>query len=290
MVTSSTTSPRSCVSILAESPETREDVARGREVMLANPRLIALAHQRLEECVEACMPYIEAREGTHFDRRRVDVAIALVLGVLPPRDAALPRGDVHRSQHLVHRGPRNRPRPSDLTHPPLSATPPGAGAGATRLPTGVTMATLLYRLGKTAYRRWPVFIAAWLVALIGFAALSGAISKPMVDSFSIPGIPSLKAQDLQKELFADTADAEDQANATVVVAAPKGHTLREAAYADQVDALIADLQAAPQMPTTKLAQPGRSIRRAVPAGRRQRREVGDAQDHRRRRTPARCCR
>ena len=85
------------------------------------------------------------------------------------------------------------------------------------------MATLLYRLGKTAYRRWPVFIAAWLVALIGFAALSGAISKPMVDSFSIPGIPSLKAQDLQKELFADTGDAEDRASATVVVAAPEEH-------------------------------------------------------------------
>ena len=138
------------------------------------------------------------------------------------------------------------------------------------------MATLLYRLGKTAYRRWPAFIAAWLVALIGFAALSGAISKPMVDSFSIPGIPSLKAQDLQKELFPDTADAEDQASATVVVAAPKGHTLREAAYADQVDALIADLQAAPQMPKTKLANPVAGLRRAVPAGRRRRREVGDA--------------
>ncbi len=67
------------LSILAASPETREDVTRGREVMLANPRLIALAHQRLEECVEACMPYIEAREGAHFDRRRVDVAIAVLL-------------------------------------------------------------------------------------------------------------------------------------------------------------------------------------------------------------------
>ena len=76
------------------------------------------------------------------------------------------------------------------------------------------MATLLYRLGKTAYRRWPAFIAAWLVALIGFAALAGAIHKPEVDTFSIPGIPSLKAQDLQKQLFPDTQDAEDQASAS----------------------------------------------------------------------------
>ena len=117
------------------------------------------------------------------------------------------------------------------------------------------MATLLYRLGKTAYRRWPVFIAAWLVALIGVATLAGTVSKPMVDTFSIPGIPSLKAQDLQKELFADTANAEDQAGVTVVVAAPEGHTLREPAYAAKVDALVVDLQALPQMPKVQLANP-----------------------------------
>ena len=118
------------------------------------------------------------------------------------------------------------------------------------------MATLLYRLGKTAFRRWPVFIAAWLVALIGFGALAGAISKPMVDAFSIPGIPSLTAQDTQKELFPDTPDAQDQATVTVVVAAPKGDSLRDPAYAAEVDRLVADLQALPQMPASpKLANP-----------------------------------
>lgn len=34
------------------------------------------------------------------------------------------------------------------------------------------MATLLYRLGRTAYRRWPIAIAAWLVALIAVGTLS----------------------------------------------------------------------------------------------------------------------
>jgi RND superfamily putative drug exporter len=117
------------------------------------------------------------------------------------------------------------------------------------------MATLLHRLGRTAYRRWPVFIAAWLVALIGVGALAGAISKPMVDTFSIPGIPSLQAQTLEKELFPGTPDAEDQASVTVVVAAPRGHTLREQAYAAKVDELVGTLQAMPQMPDTKLADP-----------------------------------
>ena len=117
------------------------------------------------------------------------------------------------------------------------------------------MATLLYRLGKTAYRRWPAFVAAWLVALIGVGVLAGTVSKPMVDTFSIPGIPSLTAQDLQKQLFTGTADAEDQASVTVVVAAPQGHTLREPAYVDRVDRLVGDLQSLPQMPGTELANP-----------------------------------
>ena len=142
------------------------------------------------------------------------------------------------------------------------------------------MATLLYRLGKTAYRRWPVFVAAWLVALIGFGALAGAISKPEVDTFSIPGIPSLKAQDLQKQLFPGTANAESQASVTVVVAAPKGHTLREPAYAAKVDGLITRLEALPQMPGTKLRQPGAGLRRAVPARRLRRREGRRHHGHR----------
>jgi RND superfamily putative drug exporter len=40
-----------------------------------------------------------------------------------------------------------------------------------------------------------------------------------------------------------------------VVAAPEGHTLREPAYVDRVDRLVADLQALPQMPRTDLANP-----------------------------------
>ncbi len=58
------------------------------------------------------------------------------------------------------------------------------------------MATHLYRLGRTAYRRWPYFIAAWLVALVAVGGVATTISKPMVDSFSIPGIPSERAQEL----------------------------------------------------------------------------------------------
>ncbi|MBB3045549.1 MMPL family transporter [Nocardioides soli] len=110
------------------------------------------------------------------------------------------------------------------------------------------MATLLYRLGKTAYRRWPVFIAAWVVALIAVGSVAAGFAKPMTDSFSIPGIPSEKAADLQSELFPASQDAFDEATVNVVVAAPEGHTLADPAYEREVDQLIRDLAALPQLP------------------------------------------
>lgn len=117
------------------------------------------------------------------------------------------------------------------------------------------MASLLYRLGRTAYRRWPMFLAAWAIVLVGFGAVAIGVSKPMVDKFSIPGIPSLQAQSMQQQLFPGTGDVQDQASATVVVAAPQGHTLEETKYKNAVNDLIADLKKIPQMPTDPAAQP-----------------------------------
>ena len=73
------------------------------------------------------------------------------------------------------------------------------------------MATLLARLGTTAYRRWPFFIAAWVVVLAVIIGLAAAFSKPMSDNFTIPGIPSEQAADLQAELFPGATSAFDQA-------------------------------------------------------------------------------
>jgi len=110
------------------------------------------------------------------------------------------------------------------------------------------MATLLHRLGKTAYRRWPLFIAGWLVALLAVGAVAATLSKPMTDAFSIPGIPSEQAQTLQQELFPQTTDAAEQANVNVVVAAPEGHTLEERQYAAGVADLVGRLRTLPQLP------------------------------------------
>jgi RND superfamily putative drug exporter len=113
------------------------------------------------------------------------------------------------------------------------------------------MATLLYRLGKTAYRRWPVFLATWLIAMIGVATVAGTLSKPMTNAFSIPGIPSERAADLQSELFPRAPDAFDQASVKVVVSAPNGETLADPENRAAVDTLVAELSELPQMPDGK---------------------------------------
>ncbi|WP_445257195.1 MMPL family transporter [Nocardioides aurantiacus] len=111
------------------------------------------------------------------------------------------------------------------------------------------MATLLHRLGTAAFRRWPVVVAAWLLVVIGAGTLAATVSKPMEDTFTIPGIPALQAQELQQYLFPEAEDAQDLATVNVVVAAPEGESLREQPYSGEVKTLVGALQDLPQMPS-----------------------------------------
>ncbi|WP_418057248.1 MMPL family transporter [Pimelobacter simplex] len=115
------------------------------------------------------------------------------------------------------------------------------------------MARLLYRIGSTAYRRWPFFIAGWLLLAVIVGSLAAAFSKPMSDEFTIPGIPSEKAAEIQKELFPQSGDAFDDATVNVVVAAPEGHTLDEPKYQGAIDDLI---KAVPSLPQAGDENPG----------------------------------
>ena len=113
------------------------------------------------------------------------------------------------------------------------------------------MATLLHRLGTTAFRHWPRFLAGWLVVLLALGAFSAAFAKPLSENFTIPGIPSEEAADLQAELFPGSESAFDAANVNVVVQAPEGEKLTD--YRQDISALVADL--GEYQPTFVLAVP-----------------------------------
>jgi putative drug exporter of the RND superfamily len=107
------------------------------------------------------------------------------------------------------------------------------------------MASLLYRLGRFAFRRrWSV-TAAWLAVLA--AALLGALtlSGPTQESVSIPGTPAQKAIDLLADRFPQASA--DGATARVVFAAPDGKTLTDPTYRQAIDTAVADLKQAPQV-------------------------------------------
>ncbi|MFD8384616.1 MMPL family transporter [Streptomyces sp. NPDC059679] len=82
------------------------------------------------------------------------------------------------------------------------------------------MATFLYRLGRTAFRRRGYVALMWLaiVAAVGLGGVqaSGASS----DDSSMPGIESQKAYDLMRQRFPGASA--DGAGATVVFVAPDG--------------------------------------------------------------------
>lgn len=110
------------------------------------------------------------------------------------------------------------------------------------------MASLLYRLGKAAYRRWPFFLVGWLLVIGVVGGVAGTMSKPYSDAFTIPGLESVEAAEKLPELLDGEESPMDAATIEVVVAAPQGHTLTEKPYADAVATLATDLGALAKVP------------------------------------------
>ncbi|MGW4548718.1 MMPL family transporter [Streptomyces violaceorubidus] len=107
------------------------------------------------------------------------------------------------------------------------------------------MATFLYRLGRRAFRRRGLVVLLWVAVLVGAGVASSAAPAPPEDSFSMPGTESQKAFDLLDEQF--PAASAEGATARVVIRAPEGATISDAAGKDRVQDLVADLRAGPQV-------------------------------------------
>ncbi|MFV2088433.1 MMPL family transporter [Micromonospora sp. LOL_021] len=86
------------------------------------------------------------------------------------------------------------------------------------------MATLLYRLGRTAFRKRHLVVSIWLIALVGLGVAALTLRGPTASDFNIPGTESQEALELLQEQFPEASGA----GGTIVIAAPEGEQLTTA--------------------------------------------------------------
>ncbi len=232
---------RTMVLPLFESELTdREMLEVRRRMLLGNPRLLIQVHARYESLSAEIVEHIAVREGPTFGgtaRTGGGQGARSSLRLRPRRVPARPQGALDRAP--LRRGAAHGSLPVRRLSRPRSLT---SSLGP---PQETFMATLLYRLGKTAYHHWPRFVAGWLLLLVAVGGTAAGFSKPFSDSFSIPGIPSEQAAELQEQLFPMSQDAFDQANVNVVVQAPEGEQLTD--YTRPLNVLAEGIAGLPQM-------------------------------------------
>ncbi|MFE2534698.1 MMPL family transporter [Streptomyces sp. NPDC059371] len=107
------------------------------------------------------------------------------------------------------------------------------------------MASFLYRLGQTAFRkrRWVLLLWVAVVAVVGFKGLTAADGSD--DSSSMPGIESQKAFDLIDQRFPGTEA--DGASARIVFVAPDGQKVTAADNREAIEKTVADAAAGGQV-------------------------------------------
>lgn len=125
------------------------------------------------------------------------------------------------------------------------------------------MAVYLYRLGRFCFRhRWPV-LGVWILILALAGTAAATLSGPTSESFSIPGVPSLEALELQQERFAppgtELGELAIPATAQLVFAAPDGQTLNDPAFQAAIQQLLGALQGGDQVANVIPPVPGQTI-------------------------------
>ena len=98
------------------------------------------------------------------------------------------------------------------------------------------MATLLFRLGRFAFKRALLVLVAWVILAAGALAGGVALGGQLQDSYAIPGTESQKAIDLLSAVFPQTAGA----SAEIVVQDQHGANLK-AADGPLIDRVVTNL-------------------------------------------------
>ncbi|GAA1981620.1 MMPL family transporter [Amycolatopsis minnesotensis] len=109
------------------------------------------------------------------------------------------------------------------------------------------MATLLYRLGRSSFRRRWLVVGVWAAVLIALGLGALTLSGTTTNAVTIPGTESQRAIDHLKERFPQASAG--GGTARVAIAAPDGQKLTDPANRAAVEQVVAKLKAAPQVGT-----------------------------------------
>ncbi|MGJ0118938.1 MMPL family transporter [Williamsia sp. MIQD14] len=102
------------------------------------------------------------------------------------------------------------------------------------------MATYLYRIGKWAFTNKFKVIGIWMLILVGMGVAGSTLAGPSSSSFSIPGIPSEKAQDSLVSSFPEKPKFSQDISIKYVLKAPEGKTLLD--YQPAIDAMVTSMK------------------------------------------------
>ncbi|WP_280219283.1 MMPL family transporter [Nocardia neocaledoniensis] len=105
------------------------------------------------------------------------------------------------------------------------------------------MSVYLYRWGKFAFRRKWIVLPVWLLLFLLLGGVGAALSKPMTNDFSMPSLPSERANQILDKHFPGMSEQFkfDAVSGTYVIAAPQGQQLTDPANRAAIDALITKL-------------------------------------------------
>ncbi|MFD3747181.1 MMPL family transporter [Nocardia sp. NPDC058633] len=105
------------------------------------------------------------------------------------------------------------------------------------------MSVYLYRWGKFAFRRKWIVLPVWLLLLVLLGGLGATLSKPMSNDFSMPELPSARANEILDKHFEGMSKqfSMDAVTGTYVIGAPEGQKLTDPANRAAIDAFIAKL-------------------------------------------------
>ncbi|WP_433862409.1 MMPL family transporter [Streptomyces sp. L7] len=99
------------------------------------------------------------------------------------------------------------------------------------------MSSLLYSIGRWAFRARKLVLSLWLLLLVLLAGGAVAFNQGTDNTFSIPGTESQDALDTLSRTFPQVSGT----SAQIVVVAPKGETVDQAAIQGPVESTVAGL-------------------------------------------------